>query len=211
MLTGLIMCRSCGSNRWVWVHECRSCRVQKTLFPLGALQSSPLLRRSLHIARKGDAVVLLVVEHSTETYFLHRAVSFCINCRPLHKEMSLMRSESCTHYGYWDMNLEGSVIACLLSKRIVVDSPVRHMGSSIVGSWPDLQHQAYISFCGKDPRSLWFSTSGIAVLTSSQILLPLQVCCPYFETQGSKAPIISLLYPLSTICSVPLCWEQRVQ
>lgn len=140
--------------------------------------SSPLLRWSLHIARKGDAVVLLVVEHSTETYFLHRVVSFCINCCPLHKEMSLMRSESCAHYGYWDMNLEGSVIACLLSKRIVVDSPVRHMGSSIVGSWPDLQHQACISSCGKDPRSLWFSTSGIAVLTSSQILLPLQVCCP---------------------------------
>lgn len=77
---------------------------------------------------KGDAVVLLVVEHSTETYFLHHVVSFCINCCPLHKEMSLMRSESCTHYGYWDMNLEGSVIACLLSKSIVVDSPVRQWG-----------------------------------------------------------------------------------
>jgi len=76
-------------------------------------------------------------------------LSFCVNYHPLQKETFPVRSESCY---VRNTNLEDRLILCLFSWAIVC-SPLGHVNSIGLGSWPYLQYQARISYCGGDLKS----------------------------------------------------------
>lgn len=51
------------------------------------------------------------------------------------------------------MNLEGSLILCLLSRLRVYGSPLWYVSSPTMGSRPDLQYYTYVFSCGVDLKS----------------------------------------------------------
>lgn len=53
-----------------------------------------------------------------------------------------------------EMNVEGSLILCQVSRIVVSYSTLRLMRFLIMGSWPGVQYKAWVSFCGAGLKSI---------------------------------------------------------
>lgn len=88
--------------------------------------------------------VPFAAERSADTH--SKDVCFCVNLHPLHKETSVMSSESWTNQWVQRHQFRGQL-------ETMSSSPPRSISSPTIGSWQDLQNLTYISSCGATIKS----------------------------------------------------------